>query len=134
MAMETATVLAIKGLAAGTLSSVTALIVGDVNLFMAAVIGLVGGIIFFIKEYTMLSPEFKKTKKKMHVFVEFIYTIPMAMATTGIVIFGLIEVFHLSNAMAWFAGLMASLNYKHVVNFFTVTAKEYINSFIKKPK
>jgi len=120
--------IAITAVKAGAFASIITLLLGDINFLMSVIIGLTGGIAFFFKEYAHLTEDEKSNTTKLKIASEFAHAIPMAIATAGIVIFVGKETTDYSNFVWWFFGLLAALNYKHVVVFFAAFGKKYLNN------
>lgn len=118
-------------LKAGSLGSLLVLMIGDVNLLMTVIVGLTGGIAFFFKELAHLDKETRANTNKWKIATEFMHMIPMSIAMAGIVIFLGVESTDYSNFVWWFFGLFASLNYKHIVSFIGLTAKQLSTTFIE---
>ena len=118
---------------AGSLAVGIAMLSKDLDLIMVIIVGIVGGLIFFFKEWTHLTV--KSTRLKT--FAEFMLTIPMAISTSGVVFYTGTKVVNtyldFGSAVWIFLALMASLHYKNVVGFFTIIGKKIINLRSDKP-
>ena len=118
---------------AGGLAVFIAILSEDLDLIMVLLVGIVGGIIFFFKEWTHLTVETTKLKS----FAEFMITIPMATSTAGVGFYAGTKFINTyldcGSAMWIFLSLMASLHYKNVVKFFTLIGKKIINLRSDKP-
>jgi len=117
--MVSETITAATPAKAGMLASLIALVSKDMDLMMVIIVGFIGGVLFFFKEWTHLTVKTTKLKALSELMV----TIPMSISTAGVVFYLGNDILHrfleIDSAIWIFLALMASLHYKKLVSFFS---------------
>lgn len=134
MAIAESTALATSVAKASSIAILISMLDHDLNLVMVLIVGVLGGAIYSFKEYVYR--EIKLTKLKL--LAEILFTIPLAVSTSGIVYYFGTEFVNtymgLGNAIWVFAALMSALHYKNVMYFFSDVGARVINKKVDDKK
>ena len=121
------------GAKVSAMTALIALFTTDVNMLMVFIVGIIGGFAYIGKEFVL--EEFLEDPIKNILNMPF--SILMAIALTGVVFYGGKDGFnhHVKDLgiYVWiFLAFMASMNYRRVVNVFSLVVLKIINIFIDK--